>query len=334
MLIHRRPPARTEATLGLVIALAIVFFVACNDDGGPTSSTNPPAATIATTASSPPPTTATDPAPSPACQIDISRSKSLQSISAAGSTVTGTVYASERSGKPLYVRIWYNERHETKVGDFEVNEPFSFELPSPGEYRLVIDVEYDGDGDGNADCQRDGLNKTVTVKTPPPEGCSVRLRCEEQRSGEEISVGEGLTKHLSCNVPGTWSHDADEAETSSSSFWGYWQSQANPRTANATFTANADRRCTESWEWPVPVDPCVPPNEQSFKRRKPIGNPRAECSFFGEYVPTDQNDADFYVTKCGLFYEVTHDPFVGGQCSNGKDVSHTTACVCGDEDED
>ena len=78
----------------------------------------------------------------------------------------------------------------------------------------------------------------------------------------------------------------------------------------------------------VPPPPeCRPPPEQSFELNRPLGNRRAECRFFGEdFVPG--SPGDFFVTKCGKFYEVTHEPFVGATCSNGKDVSHSTSCVC------
>lgn len=78
----------------------------------------------------------------------------------------------------------------------------------------------------------------------------------------------------------------------------------------------------------VPPPPeCRPPPEQSFELNRPLGNRRAECRFFGEdFVPG--SPGDFFVAKCGLFYEITHTPFVGATCSNGKDVSHSTSCVC------
>lgn len=87
------------------------------------------------------------------------------------------------------------------------------------------------------------------------------------------------------------------------------------------------------------IDECIPnppeckvPEVQSFRTERSIGDPRAECSFFGNYVPTD-GPGDFFVTKCGLFYQVTHDPFEGEKCSNGQDVSHSTPCVCAPEDD-
>lgn len=81
---------------------------------------------------------------------------------------------------------------------------------------------------------------------------------------------------------------------------------------------------------PPPPPECEPPPEQSFELDRPIGNQSAECSFFVDdeetYIPG--SPGDFFVTKCGLFYEITHDPFVGSTCSNGKRVSHSTSCIC------
>lgn len=73
----------------------------------------------------------------------------------------------------------------------------------------------------------------------------------------------------------------------------------------------------------------VPP-EHSFSLSKAIGNPRAECSYFGDYVPG--SPGAFYVTKCGTFYEVTLSPWTSALCSNGQELSHSTGCVCDGEE--
>lgn len=73
---------------------------------------------------------------------------------------------------------------------------------------------------------------------------------------------------------------------------------------------------------------CPAPSEQNFSLPRPIGNPTAECSYFGSYTPNGEGTPSFYVTKCGLFYEVTHGPWDEAQCSNGQLVSHSTPCYC------
>lgn len=81
---------------------------------------------------------------------------------------------------------------------------------------------------------------------------------------------------------------------------------------------------TCSWIGECPV--CELPPEQSFARRRPFGNPQAECAHFGPYIPG--RPGDFFVKKCGKFYELHHSYPGTGQCSNGQDLSHITPCIC------
>jgi hypothetical protein len=71
---------------------------------------------------------------------------------------------------------------------------------------------------------------------------------------------------------------------------------------------------------------CEIPPDYNLTVDRPLGNPRSECAYFGDYVPG--TPADFWVTKCGKFYEVTESKWLGPTCSNGKDVSHRTPCKC------
>lgn len=91
------------------------------------------------------------------------------------------------------------------------------------------------------------------------------------------------------------------------------------------FQINEDE-CKLRDECKIPPPECVPPDVQSFKVDRSLGNDDAECAFFGDYEPG--TPGDFFVVKCGLFYQVTHSPFQGSTCSNGQDVSHSTACIC------
>lgn len=57
------------------------------------------------------------------------------------------------------------------------------------------------------------------------------------------------------------------------------------------------------------------------------GNPRDECSFFGDFVPVD-SDPDFYLCKAGTELFASSAPFPGRTCPNGKEISHITQCAC------
>jgi hypothetical protein len=72
----------------------------------------------------------------------------------------------------------------------------------------------------------------------------------------------------------------------------------------------------------------VVPEEQTFSAKDYTdlpGNPAAECGIFGAKPGLP---AAFYITKCGQFYELTHERPTFQKCSNGQDVSHITGCLC------
>ena len=82
-------------------------------------------------------------------------------------------------------------------------------------------------------------------------------------------------------------------------------------------------------EGECPPPDCVIPPEHNFSMSSSVGNPAAECGLF-DLIPSGDTPV-IYITKCGLFYEVTHNPWALGQCSNGQDVSHSTPCYCPEE---
>jgi hypothetical protein len=59
------------------------------------------------------------------------------------------------------------------------------------------------------------------------------------------------------------------------------------------------------------------------------GPPRAECAFFGNYVPTEGNPA-FYVCKAATSIYISNSPFLGETCrgDDRHEISHVTQCAC------
>ncbi len=81
--------------------------------------------------------------------------------------------------------------------------------------------------------------------------------------------------------------------------------------------------CTYSFECKPPPQECeIPESGGPFPKQ---GNPRDECSFFGDFVPG--HPADFFICKAGFEIFVSPSPFRGLTCPNGKDISHITECV-------
>ncbi len=77
---------------------------------------------------------------------------------------------------------------------------------------------------------------------------------------------------------------------------------------------------------------CSVPPVHNFKAPRSLGNPQAECEHFGNFEPAGMwEHGEFHVTKCGLFYEVTHSHWWKSKCSNGQRVSHRTKCICADK---
>jgi hypothetical protein len=116
------------------------------------------------------------------------------------------------------------------------------------------------------------------------------------------------------------------------------------RGCNPPTTTTVPPSCPEAPEKPCPEaqwldypeckwtkckeDECILPEEQTFTAESYSvlpGNPAAECGIFGA-LPGEPGK--FFITKCGQFYELTHQRFTASQCSNGQDVSHVTACLC------
>lgn len=94
---------------------------------------------------------------------------------------------------------------------------------------------------------------------PPPEGCQIDLECREDRNEDTVAISEErrFSKHLTCNVPVTFKSDADESEVSEQTFWGYWKIQAQDGTANVTATSRQSAKCSQSFSWRIPGDPCI-----------------------------------------------------------------------------
>ena len=72
-------------------------------------------------------------------------------------------------------------------------------------------------------------------------------------------------------------------------------------------------------------DECSLPANGSAQFERPLGNPTNECAHFG-LVP--DTNGDFFLAKCGLFYEWSSYITSPGTCSNGQDISHITRCSC------
>lgn len=90
-----------------------------------------------------------------------------------------------------------------------------------------------------------------------------------------------------------------------------------------------DHSATSAWVEVERLGECscdLAPPDHSFQVAEPLGSPEAECAYFGA-TPADGLGA-FYMTKCGLWYEVTNEPYTDALCGNGQAVSHSTACNC------
>jgi hypothetical protein len=62
------------------------------------------------------------------------------------------------------------------------------------------------------------------------------------------------------------------------------------------------------------------------------GDPDSECEAFGNFRAADDEDPDFYICKAGNDRIVQTYDAQAEECSNGKEVSHWTGCVCKPED--
>jgi hypothetical protein len=69
----------------------------------------------------------------------------------------------------------------------------------------------------------------------------------------------------------------------------------------------------------------------------PNANPRTECAAFGgvpacgvdtDLVTSTECEPDWWMTKCGQWYEVGPEHWDPNTCSNGQEVSHRTPCDC------
>jgi hypothetical protein len=93
---------------------------------------------------------------------------------------------------------------------------------------------------------------------------------------------------------------------------------------------------TDLCTWVCDCPECDIPPDQTIDRTcgpsvracGPLGPPAAECSYFGAYTPSGDGPPLFWVTKCGLGYEVSHTRWNASSCTNGQDVSHRTPCWC------
>jgi len=85
---------------------------------------------------------------------------------------------------------------------------------------------------------------------------------------------------------------------------------------------------------PAPEDcpkPCEIPDEGYTLSWSGKGDPQTECQAFGDYDAIDDGTPAFFICKAGLDREVQYSYPTGETCSNGKDISHVTACVCSSE---
>ena len=221
--------------------------------------------------------------------IQVDRPRSRASASLDGNYFTATAFAESSLGS-LYVRLYYDSRGGQKIGDFKVNEPFTIVLSGPGAYRIQADVEFDGDGNGLADAQCDGLFYEVVVPEPPTP--------PEEPPQDPPSDPE---------PPEDPPQDPPE-----------------------------DPEPPEDPPEDPPEEPrCEDVEEGTYPKQ---GNPEAECSYFGNYVPShkeeswpwDQGNGDFYLCKAGQDLILRFDAFprFGIKCPNGKEISHITTCVC------
>jgi hypothetical protein len=113
--------------------------------------------------------------------------------------------------------------------------------------------------------------------------------------------------------------------------------ECRPWTQEVVYSNGCDQRSEKingterrETECPPPPPPCELPAEGTTLSWSGKGDPQTECEAFGSYdagLP-----ADFWICKAGTDREVMYSYPEGSTCSNGKDISHVTTCVCGERD--
>lgn len=80
---------------------------------------------------------------------------------------------------------------------------------------------------------------------------------------------------------------------------------------------------------------CEVPEEQFFEVEAPFESREQLCALFGDFIFTAPfppgTEGGFYVSRCGLGYQVSIIPVVGRCPGNDLRVEELTACICGQE---
>ncbi len=262
MLKQQRRIISTLAFLVVLIPL-LIWVTGCNDNGPAGVAPSNPVGV------SPLPPIVNNPVSTPAPDVTVGREacgldlkvSSFRAKMDAENNITAFVAANYNGDGDLIIYLWDPEVNVGKqYGPFPADKEFTFHVTERRDYDFRVAGEVDTDGDGKADdnCQDDRYRLKVSPpRIPDDPKCDVDLECKEVRETLDVVVnGNNFHRSLVCNVPVNWEHNADEAETDEDSFYGWWQLGQNPRVGTAKATSQQNALCMESFEWKIPADPC------------------------------------------------------------------------------
>jgi hypothetical protein len=163
------------AVFGLILAMAVMGFIACNDASPTTphlsapSPADPPSSPVAPVA------VPDGPSAGPLEQCGLRAKPATFSGSMTGTTITAFIGADYSGPGEVIVYLWDPELNAgDQYGAFPANEAFNFDVPAvkPYDFRVAVEVDLDGDGKADAGCQDDRhrlkVAPTSTPRTPPP----------------------------------------------------------------------------------------------------------------------------------------------------------------------